>query len=79
MLLTAKSFRFFEISAWPLPPQNFTILTQKIERGEQWKVRYEGKFSILAGILGYLEDSSFRIILKRIKCFQLPNLLAFLG
>ena len=42
MLLTAKSFCFFEKNAWPLPPKNFTVLTQKIKRGEQWKVRYGG-------------------------------------
>ena len=40
MLLTAKSFCFFEINTWPLPPKNFTILSQKIKRLEQCKVTW---------------------------------------
>ena len=42
MLWTAKSFCFFAIKAWPLPPKNLINLTQKIKRGEQWKVRCAG-------------------------------------
>ena len=37
MLLTGKSFCFFEINCWPLPPKNFTILTQKLKPVEEWK------------------------------------------
>ena len=39
MLLTAKSFCFFEINTWPLSPKNFTILTQKLKQVEQCEVR----------------------------------------
>ena len=42
MILTAKSFCFFEINAWPLPPKNFTNLYQKLNPVEQWKIRYVG-------------------------------------
>ena len=38
MRLTAKSFCFFEINAWPLSPTNFTNLTQKLKPVEQCKV-----------------------------------------
>ena len=37
MLLTAKSFCFFEINAWPLSPKNFTILTQKLKPVEHFQ------------------------------------------
>ena len=40
MLLTAKSFSFFEINTWPLPPKNFIILIQKMKRLEQCKVTW---------------------------------------
>ena len=40
ILLTAKSFCFFEINTWPLPPKNFTILSQKMKRLEQCKVTW---------------------------------------
>ena len=39
MLLTAKSFCFFEINAWPLSPKTFTNLTQKLKQVEQCQVR----------------------------------------
>ena len=39
-LLTAKSFCFFEINTWPLPPKNFVILFQKMKRLEQCKVTW---------------------------------------
>ena len=32
-----KSFCVFKINGWPLPPINFTILTQKIKPVEEWK------------------------------------------
>ena len=39
-LLTAKSFCFFEINTWPLPPKNFVISSQKMKRLEQCKVTW---------------------------------------
>ena len=50
---------------------------QKIKPQEEWKdtgvyCQYQ------AGILSYLEDSSFRIILKQTECFSLTYLFAFL-
>ena len=52
-------------------PKNFNILTQKLKPVEQWKVAYVTRSicQYLAAIQSYLEDSSFRIILKRRKCF----------
>ena len=47
MLLTAKSFRFFEKNAWRLPLKTFTILNEKLNPVEQWKVRYVSLLSIL--------------------------------
>ena len=77
MLFPDKSFCCFEINAWPLPPKNFTILTEKTKPGEPWKLR--GLIvNISIRILAYLEDSSFRIILKRTECFSLTNLVAVL-
>ena len=38
MLLTARSFCFFEINTWPLPPKNFTILSQKMKRLDSVKL-----------------------------------------
>ena len=35
-------FLLFEINAWPLLPKNFTILNQKLNPVEKWKVRYVG-------------------------------------
>ena len=147
MLLTGKSFCFLEINTWPLPPKNFTILSQKMKRSEQckfpwvdckyyagfcseftkitvfflqnyrtkihswtgqmlchmfkiiwsvssswfgaWKwnifprkrfvVRWShSDFLTTAAHIGYLADSSFRMILKRTECFWLPNLFVFL-
>ena len=77
MLFSDKSFCLFEINAWPLPPKNFTILTQKIKPVEEWKDTGVN-FELQAGILSYLEDSSFGIILKRTECFSLTNLFPFL-
>ena len=37
MLFSDKSFCLFEMNGLPLPPENFTILTQKIKRVEEWK------------------------------------------
>ena len=37
MLFSHKSFCVFEINGQPLPPKNFTILTQKIKPVEEWK------------------------------------------
>ena len=37
MLVSDKSFRLFEINGWPLPPKNFSSLTQKIKPVEEWK------------------------------------------
>ena len=37
MLFSDKSFCIFEINGWPLPPKNFTILTQKIKLVEEWE------------------------------------------
>ena len=45
MLLSDKSFCFFEINGWPLSPENFTILTKTSRRVE----RYRGLLSILCG------------------------------
>ena len=63
MLLTAKSFCFFKVYAWSLPPKNFNFLTQKLKPVEQWKVAYVTRVNCqyLSGILSYLEDSCFRI------------------
>ena len=71
MLLTAKYFCFFEINTRSLPSENFNFLTQKSKPIEQWKIAYVTKVNgqYLAGILSYLEDSSFRIILKGRECF----------
>ena len=78
MLLTAKYFCFLEINDYLLPPKNFNFLTQKLKPLEQSKVAYVArvKCQYLAAILSYLEDSSFRMILKRRECFLVPNLLA---
>ena len=48
-------------------PKNFNVLTQKLKPVEQWKVAYFTRVNCqyLAAILSNLEDSSFRIILKR--------------
>ena len=76
MLFSDKSFCLLEINGWPLPPKNFTILTQKIKPGEEWKdMRVNCQY--WAGILGYLEYWSFVTILKRTECFSLTNLFAF--
>ena len=37
MLFSDKSFCVFEINGWPLPPKNFTILSQKIKPVEECK------------------------------------------
>ena len=76
MLFSDKSFFLFEINGWPLPPKNFTILTHKIKPVEEWKDTTVN-CQYLAWILGFQEDSSFRIILKRTECFSLTNLFAF--
>ena len=67
MLLTSKYFCFSEINDWSLPPKNFNFLTQNLKPVEQWKVAYVTRVNCqyLATILSYLEDSSFRMILKR--------------
>ena len=67
MLLTDKSFCFFEINAWWMPPKNLNYLTQNLKLVERWNVAYVTRVNSqnLAAILSYLEDSSFRIILKR--------------
>ena len=45
ILLTARSFCFFEINTWPLALKNFTILSQKIKRFKQFKVTWvDGKY-----------------------------------
>ena len=79
MLVTAKSFCFFEKKACSLPPKNIYFLTQKLKPVEQWKVAYVTGVDCqnLAAILSYLEDSCFHIILKRRECFGQLNLLAF--
>ena len=66
MLSIAKSFFFVEINTRSLPSENFNFLTQKLKPVEQWKVAYVTRVycQYLTGILSYLEDSSFRIILK---------------
>ena len=76
MLFSDKSFSVFEINGLPLPPKIFTIRTQKIKPVEEWKVTGVN-CQYKAGILGYLEDRCFRIILKRTDCFSLTNLLGF--
>ena len=80
MLLTAKSSCFFEINAWSLRPKNLNFLTQKLKPVERWKVAYVTRVNCqyLATILSYLEDSSFRMILKGSECFSMSNLFAFL-
>ena len=47
MLFPDYSFCFFEINTWPLPPKNFTILTQKIKAVEEWKDTRVNQLSIL--------------------------------
>ena len=37
MLFPDKSFCVLKIIAWPLPPKNFTDLTQKLKPVEEWK------------------------------------------
>ena len=37
MLFSDKSFCVVEINGWPLPPKNFTILTQKMKPVEEWE------------------------------------------
>ena len=71
MLLTAKSFCFFEINTWSLPQKNFNFFSQKLKPVEQWKVTYITRVNCqyLTGFLSYLDDSSFRAILKRKECF----------
>ena len=78
MLFFDKSFCFFEMNGLALPPKNFTILTQKIKPVEEWKDTRVNCHAILGWDSGYLEDSSFGIILKRTECFSLTNLFAFL-
>ena len=58
MVLTAKSFCFFEINAWSLPPKNFNFLTEKLKPVERWKVAYVTSVNrqYLAAVLSYLED-----------------------
>ena len=77
MLFSDKSFCLLEINGWPLPAKNFTILTQKVKPVEEWK---DTRVNCLyqAWFLGFQEDSSFRIILKRTECFSVTNPLAFL-
>ena len=54
------------MNVWLLPPKNFNLLIQKLKPVEQWKVAYVTRVNCqyLAATLSYLEDSSFRIILK---------------
>ena len=80
MLLAAKSFCFFEINAWSLPPKNFNFSIQNLKPVERWKVAYVTSVNCQysAGILSYLEDSCFRIILKGKECVWFPNIFAFL-
>ena len=40
MLLTAKSFCFFEINTRSLPLENYNFLKQKLKPVQQWKVAY---------------------------------------
>ena len=77
VLFSDKSFSVFEINGLPLTPKIFTIRFQKIKPVEEWKVTGVNR-QYQAGILGYLEDRCFRIILKRTECFSLTNLLGFL-
>ena len=65
MLLTAKSVFVFEIDAWSLLQKKLNFSSLKLKPVEQWKVAYvtRVKCQCLAGILSYLEDSCFRIIL----------------
>ena len=76
MLFSDKSFSVFEINGLRLPPKIFTIRTQKIKPVDEWKVTCVN-CPQKAGILGYLEDRCFRIILKRTGCFSLTYLLGF--
>ena len=71
MLLAAKSFCIYEINAWSLLPKNFNFLIQKLNPVERWKVADVTRVNChyLATILIYVEDSSFRMILKRRECF----------
>ena len=80
MLFFAKSFCLSEINHWPLLSKNFNLPTQKLKQVEQWKVAYLTRVNCqyLAEILSYIEDSSFRIILKRRECLLMPNLFSFL-
>ena len=78
MLFSDKSFCLFETNGLPLPPKNFTILTQKIKPVEEWKDTGVNCNAILGWDSRYLEDSPFRIIFKRTECFSLANLFAFL-
>ena len=78
MLFSDKSFCLFEINGLALRPKNFTILTLKIKPVEDWKDTGVNCHAILGWDSRYLEDSPFRIILKRTECFSLINLFAFL-
>ena len=78
MLFSDKSFCLFVIYGLPLPLENFTILTQKIKSVEEWKDTRVNSHAIVGWDSRYLEDSSFRIILKRTECFSVTNLFAFL-
>ena len=77
MLLTDKSFCFFEINAWPLPPKNFTILTQKIKPVEQCKTTVWGWLSILGRdsrlsrtlIFSYLFETNGMLLTGKSFCF----------
>ena len=77
MLLCDKSFCLFENNGLPLAQKNFTILTQKIKPVEEWKDTGVN-CQYWAGILSYLEDSSFVIILYPTECSSLTNLFVFL-
>ena len=57
MLFSDKSFCLFEINGLPLPPKNFTILTQKIKPVEEWKDTRVNCHAILGWDSRYLEDS----------------------
>ena len=76
MIFSDKSFFVFDINGLPLPPKIFTIRTQKIIPVEEWKFTDFNR-QYQAGILGYVKDRCFRIILKRTECFSLTNLLGF--
>ena len=66
MILRAKSFCFFELNAGSLSTKNFNFFTQKLKLVERWKVAYVTRVNCqyLSTILSYVEDSSFRMILK---------------